>query len=59
LRDDLPARIAEIALAVKLTDLPWLFDAHAIDRADEISIRHRMCRLLKLPQVLGESGDGG
>src|SRR3954451_4772850 len=35
----LAARIAEVALAVKLADVPRRFVADAVDRADEIAIR--------------------
>src|SRR5215218_6118843 len=58
LRHELPARVAEVALAVKLADAPRLFVTHAIDRADEERVRHRVRRLLELPQVLGQSRHG-
>src|SRR5205085_7208165 len=51
LRDDLAARVAEVALSVKLADVPGLLMADAIDGADEKAIGHGMRRLLKLPQV--------
>src|SRR5215471_17176487 len=56
LSDDLAARIAEIALAIKLADAPRLFGSNAINRADKITIRNRVSRLFKFPQVLGQSG---
>src|SRR5262245_29100391 len=36
--NDLAARVTEIALAVKLAEVPWLLVADAIDRADVIDI---------------------
>src|SRR5258708_16811854 len=56
LRKDLSARIAEVALAIELADVPRLLASHAVDRADKISIRPRMRRLLQFPQVLRKSG---
>src|SRR3954471_17898258 len=49
-RQHLPARIAEIALAVKLADVPWCFVADAIDRADEVAVRDGVRGLLELPE---------
>src|SRR2546421_2536167 len=49
LRDNLAARVAEVALAVKLANVPRLFMTDAVDRADEITVRHGMRRLLQLP----------
>src|SRR5437870_5744564 len=51
-RDDLSPRRTEITLTVKLSDIPGLLAADAIDGAEKISIRYRMRRLLELPQVL-------
>ena len=31
----------------------------AVDGADEVAVGHGVGRLLELPQVLGEAGDGG
>ena len=59
LRDDLAARIAEVALAVEFADVPRGFGAHAIDRADEVAVGHGVRGLLQLPQILAEAGDGG
>src|SRR5438094_4247080 len=42
LGNDFPARIAEVAFAIKFTDVPGLLFANPIDRADKIAIRHRM-----------------
>src|SRR5262249_12089245 len=57
-RDELPARVDEITLPVKLTDPPRLFPARPVDRADEILIRHRMRRLLDLPHALRDPRHG-
>ena len=38
---ELAARIDEIALAVKLADAPWLFDADAIDGSDPTAVCDR------------------
>src|SRR5918993_4992735 len=57
-REYLPARVAEVALPVELADIPGRFDADAIDRADEIAVRYRVCRLLEFPQVLGKARHG-
>src|ERR1051326_5218709 len=54
LRHESPTRIAEVTLSVKLADVPRRLHAHAIDRTDEISIRHRVRRLLQLPQVFAQ-----
>src|SRR6185503_3945556 len=50
-----PARIAEVTLPVELSDVPRLLVADAIDGADEITIRHRMRRLLEPPEILRKS----
>ena len=49
LGDDLAARIAEVAFAIKFSDVPGLLPAHAVDCADEITIRSRVRRLLEFP----------
>src|SRR5690349_14973948 len=54
-RDKLAARIAEVTLAVKLADVPWLFMADSIDCTDEISIRNCVCRLFESPQVFRQA----
>src|SRR4029079_9115432 len=59
LRQELPARIAEVALPVKLADVPRPFEADAVDGADEVAVGDGVRRLLELPEVLGEPGDGG
>ena len=50
LRDNLSPRIAEITLAVKLANAPWLLYADAIDGADEISVGDGVRGLFELPQ---------
>jgi len=56
---DFPARIAEIALAVKLADLPGMLRADAIDGGDKISVGNGMRGLLQFPKIFGEPRDGG
>src|SRR5688572_1020626 len=51
LRYELSARVAEVALAVELADAPRLLVSDAVDRADEERVRHRVRRLLELPQI--------
>src|SRR4029077_17097756 len=58
-RQDLAARIDEVRVAVELTDVPRRLGADAVDRADEVAIRHRVRGLLDLPQVLRQPGDCG
>src|SRR5690606_34902099 len=55
--EDLPARIAKIALAVKLADVPRSFGTDAVYRPDEISVRDRVCRLLELPEIFAQTRD--
>src|SRR5262249_39731107 len=59
LGDDLAARVAKITLAIELADLPRFFDAYAVDRADEVSVGDRVCRLFQFPQIFREARDGG
>src|SRR5436305_1123252 len=54
-REHLAARIAEVALPVKLADVPRPFVADAVDRADEVAVRDGVRRLLQLPEVLRQS----
>jgi len=56
---NLATRIAEVALAVKLTDVPRLFRAYAVDCAHEITVRDGVRGLLQFPQVFGKSRDRG
>src|ERR1022692_903284 len=49
LSDNFAAWIAEVALAVELTNTPRLLDTHAVDRAHEIAIGHRMRGLFEFP----------
>src|SRR5207247_9463221 len=52
------ARIAKIALAVELADVPWLLVADPVDGADEVAVGHRVGGLLQLPQIFGEPRHG-
>ena len=57
--DDLPARVAEVALPVKLSNVPWLFVADAVNRPDEVAVGDGVRRLLKLPEIFGKTRDRG
>src|SRR6267154_1955329 len=59
LRNNLAARIAEVALAVKLANAPWLLYADAIDGPHKIAISDGMRRLLEFPKIFREAGHGG
>src|ERR1035441_8350844 len=54
-RDNLAARIGEVALPVKLAKVPRLLRPDAIDGADIKYIGHRRGGLFELPQVFAES----
>src|SRR5262245_61723576 len=56
-RQNLATRIDEVRVAVELTDVPRRLGADAVDRADEVAVRDRVCGLLDLPQILREPGD--
>src|SRR5260370_31947616 len=58
LLDDFSARVAEIALAVELADLPGSFGTDAVDGGDKISVGDGVGGLLELPKIFGEAGDG-
>ena len=59
LRYDLAARIAEITLAVKLTDIPRLFPANTIDRSYKVAVSCGVRGLFEFPQIFRESRDRG
>ena len=59
LGDDLAARVGEVARPVELADVPRRLNADAIDGGDEVPVGHGVRRLLQLPQILAEAGDGG
>src|SRR5258705_10416146 len=59
LGNDLAARIAKVALAIKFADVPGHLVTDAIDRAHKVTVRDRMCRLFQLPKIFGKSGNGG
>src|SRR4029079_16131915 len=50
--------VAEIALAVKLADVPRLLVADAVDGADEVAVGDGVRRLLQFPEAFGKPGDG-
>ena len=54
----LPARIAEIALAVEFADIPRSLGANAVDGTDEVSVSDRVCRLFEFPEIFAQSRDG-
>src|ERR1043165_6398380 len=56
--EELAARIAEVALPVKLADVPRPFVADAVDGADEVAVGDSVRGLLEFPEILGEAGDG-
>ena len=60
LADELAARIDEVRLAVELVRAERLH-ADPVDRTHEVLVRHRSCRLLQPPEVLGHppAGRGG
>src|SRR5271154_754880 len=51
LGDNLAAWIAEIALAVKLSNVPRLFDAYSVNGAHEITIGYGVRGLLQFPEI--------
>src|ERR1041385_7910590 len=55
LRQEIAARIDEIARAVELPHVPRRLDADAIDATHEVAVGHGMGRLLELPEILRES----
>src|SRR5712664_2993486 len=59
LLNDFPARVAKIALAVKFANFPGMLGADAVDGGDKISVGDGVRRLLQLPKIFGEAGDGG
>src|SRR6185503_8253761 len=59
LRDELTARITEVALPIKLPDVPRRLVSHAIDRAHEEGVGDGVRGLLEPPEILGEPRDGG
>src|SRR3990172_4714004 len=59
LRQELAPRVDEVAVAVKLPDAPRFLFPHPVEAAHEVAVRDRVRRLLELPEVLREPGDGG
>src|SRR6187551_1771112 len=56
---DLPSRIAEIALAVELADVPWGLHTDAIYGSHKISVSDRVGRLFQFPKIFAQSGNCG
>src|SRR6266478_6359906 len=54
-RQEVSARIHEVARAVELADVPRCLDADPVDAAHEVAVRHRVRGLLELPQVLRQA----
>src|ERR1700756_4102368 len=52
--EHLAARIAEVALAIELADVPGRFEADAVDGADEVAVGDGVRRLFELPEILRE-----
>src|SRR5258706_6232429 len=52
LRQEVAARIHEVARAVELPHVPRRFDADAVAASHEVAVRDGMGRLFQLPQVL-------
>src|ERR1043166_2319156 len=50
--EHLSTRITEIALAVEFADVPRRLGSDAVDRADKITVRNCMSRLLEFPKIL-------
>src|SRR5581483_4482989 len=58
LRQNVAARIAEVALAVELADVPRRLAADAVVGADEVAVGDRVALLLDLPEILRVAGGG-
>jgi hypothetical protein len=58
LGNDLPARIGEVARSVKLADVPGRLGANAVDGSDKVAVGRGVRRLLELPKIFAEAGDG-
>src|SRR5277367_510568 len=56
LRDNLTARIAEVALAVKLANIPRRFLSNSINCSNEVAIGGGVGGLLELPEVFAQTG---
>src|SRR5215831_11270930 len=50
---------AEIALTIKLSNIPRLLAADSVNGADEIAVRDGVGGLFQFPQILAETGDCG
>src|SRR5262245_41688280 len=58
-RQHVAARIADVARAIELAEVPGLLRPDAIGRGDEVAVRHRVRWLLELPEILRETLDRG
>src|SRR2546427_11071510 len=56
--NDFAARVAEVALAVKLADFPGALEADAGDSGYEIAVGDGVGGLLEFPKLFGEPGGG-
>ena len=56
LRNNLAARIAEIAFSVEFPDVPGRLFSHAVDCAHEISVGSGVGGLFELPKVFAQPG---
>src|SRR5439155_6896343 len=55
LRQEIPARIHEVARAIELPDVPRRLDADPIDAAHEVAVRHGVRGLLEFPEILRQA----
>src|SRR5262249_55008476 len=53
--NDFSPRCAEVPLAIKLTDVPWVFTSNAIDRSDKVTISDGMRGLFEFPKILAQA----
>src|SRR5262249_6952367 len=56
--DEVAARVDEVARSVEFADVPRRLGPDAVRRRDEVPVGHRVRRLLELPEVLRQTGDG-
>ena len=57
--EEVAARIDEVGRAVEPADVPGRLGADAVAARHEVAVGDRVRRLLELPEVLREAGDGG
>src|SRR5215207_3997583 len=56
--DDLALGVGEVGRAVEVV-VAEVLDAHPVDGADEVLVRHRGRRLLQSPEIVGQPAAGG